>query len=215
MSFAEQSSQSKKRKKNTPCSGIITDKIFKLNFPDIFVPEEEICELKVPERWNFKGSEELLFQWLQATSVSIVSTSKLINRKNEQCLYPLVLDLIKPIVALSNDLVLRSAQPARDSEDIVAACEVVAGALSSKSSSLSGSPTTAAAVENEDEIFSPVLVDGTDVQQLAGLYIAIEKQLQNDEVTNKCRVELAVVQKGSNLYQITRRSKIFECDRCG
>jgi len=83
------------------CSEITTREIFEANFQSISVPAgDNVCELN-PEIWNFEGSEIVIFQWLQATSVSIVSTSKLIDKKNEYCLYPLVLDLIKPIVALS------------------------------------------------------------------------------------------------------------------
>ena len=92
MSIAERSSQSNKRKKTMSCSEITTRKsseittreIFKANFPSISVPGDEICELN-PEIWNFEGSENVIFQWLQATSVTIVSTSKLIDKKNEHC----------------------------------------------------------------------------------------------------------------------------------
>jgi hypothetical protein len=203
MSYSEQSN---KRKKAKSCSEITTRKIFEEFFPRIRISAGD--QLK-PRIWNFEGSEDIIFQWLHATSVNIASTSKLIRMENEHGLYPLVLNLVQPIVALANGLVIRSTQSPQDSDVIEAACEAFAANRSRESSSrsslasLSAEPAAAAAEEMEkDDTFLPDLIDATNFQQLAGLYIAIEKLLRSEEFTNKGRVELAVVDAVSNAIKL-------------
>lgn len=202
-----------KKAKVLPCGDIKTEELFIQNFPGYSFSKTLDF---IPETSNGENNEVRVIAWVKRIAPKFMQLLRNIELKNEYSLYPLLIDILLPIIELSNCVLRGDIYPETSTEKLETISSNIANLQSKRNSRLasdvaatstpgqllSSSPTAAS-----DDL--PLNIDTTDRNDVFKFVVLVEHHLRsiNKEFENIGRVELAIVDKLTKLVRAVIEAK--------
>ena len=199
----EPSSRERKRAKiAASCGDIKTEQLFKENFGGFSIAKNPTCLLA---KWIEK---EKVRDWVKTISSRFIPLFYKLKRNFVYSLYPLIVDIILPVLEMSAFAFTATVKQGLDSDQVEELSEAIAlsqqaSASNSRSNSAEGKGPQVAVPSS-----CPITIDTTDPEDNKMFIREIEKQLKSLNYPNKGRVEIAVVENQTNSIKMLVEAKV-------
>ena len=200
----------KKAKTAASCGDIKTELLFQENFGDFSIAKDSTCLLA---KWIEKDFRDKVRDWVKTMSSRFIPLLYKLKRDLEYSLYPLIVDIILPVLEMSAFAFTATVKQGLDSDQVEELSEAIAvsqqaSASNSRSNSAEGKGPPGPPAVPSAPSSCPITINTTDSEDNKMFILEIEKQLKSLNYPNKGRVEIAVVENQTKTIKMLVEAKV-------